>query len=106
MTLFKRRKVFFTVLLIGLALRLILVIAFYGNDDQAVYEKLVTILRRGGDVYTETNLYNYTPLWGFVLLGTDWLSETLYIPLHVVIRGILTIVDLANALLIAFIAHR
>lgn len=80
-------------LFLGLGLRLTLAIATQGNYDLRSYEIVSAIVRSGGNVYAETNRYNYTPLWSFVLA----------FPINV--RVFLSCVDILNAILISHIAN-
>jgi hypothetical protein len=87
-----------TVLLIaaGLIARLYFAVAYHGNFDQESYEIVVEIMRSGSNVYADTARYNYSPVWSWLLLGLSYVP----LPLHVAVRGFLTLVDLANALLL------
>lgn len=82
--------------------------ASWDNDnwDQRSYEIVVDIMRRGGNVYLDTQRYNYSPLWSFVLLGLDAVARSLHVSLHFAIGAFLSLIDLANAVLIARIASR
>jgi hypothetical protein len=87
-------------LLVGVGLRLFLAVAFEGNFDQVSFETVAGIVRRGGNVYAETTRYNYTPVWAMLLAGFDVFAQTVGLPLHVVVRSALTVVDVVNAILI------
>lgn len=91
------RIVALLVIAIALFARLYFVIAYYGNFDQESYEIVIDIMRRGGNVYAETARYNYSPIWSWILLGLSYVS----LPLHISVRGFLTLVDLVNAILLA-----
>ncbi len=90
---------------VGVALRLGLAIAFFGNYDERSYEIVAEIERRGANVYAETARYNYTPAWALIVHALDTLAIALRLPLHAVIRGFLTLVDVANAVLIGRIGR-
>lgn len=101
-----RHPLVWIALLVGVGARLALAAAFHGNFDEQSYEIVAAIMRRGGNVYTETTRYNYTPLWAYVLLGLDQLRVLTGLPLHLLVRSLLTAVDVANAALLAAIASR
>lgn len=95
-----------TALVVGVGLRLYLAIALYGNYDQNSYEIVANIMLRGGNVYAETLRYNYSPLWAYVLLGLAQITLWLQVDFHIIVRGFLTFVDVADATLIGVIAAR
>src|SRR5690349_18200368 len=67
-----RPKLLVTVsLLIGFGLRFFLAAAYHGNFDEDSYEIVVGIMQRGGNIYTETARYNYSPAWALVLFGLN-----------------------------------
>ncbi|HEY9089221.1 MAG TPA: hypothetical protein VIO36_13715 [Anaerolineaceae bacterium] len=101
-----RKTLFLLTLVIGLCGYLALAYFFYGNFDQVSYEMVVKIMRAGGNVYAETHRYNYSPVWSFCLLGFDALARLSGLPLHFVIRAFLTLVNLANCLLLYQITNR
>jgi hypothetical protein len=88
------------VIVIGLVLRLGLAWGFYGNFDQDSYATVTDIMQRGGQVYTETERYNYTPLWMHTLFVLRGIADGLHLPFHGVVRTFLTLADLTVALLI------
>jgi hypothetical protein len=92
-------------LLIGVGLRLYLAASFEGNFDQASYEIVAGIVRRGGNVYAETSRYNYSPIWATAVGGLDLLAQYVGQPLHTVVRSALTFVDVLNAILIGRIGY-
>lgn len=79
-------------LIAGFALRLTLAIVTRPNFDLQSYGIVSAIVSNGGNVYAQTNRYNYSPLWSFVVTALAG-SPTL-------IRMFLSIVDVGNALLI------
>lgn len=90
----------------GLAGRLYLAAAFEGNFDQQSWEIISAIMRRGGNVYAETDRLNYSPLPAYLLLVLDHVRSLTGLPSHLVIRGALTAVDLVVAVLVALIARQ
>ncbi len=91
---------------IGVGLRLYLAACYYGNYDQQSFEIVAGIVRRGGNVYAETHRYNYSPLWSYCLLALSHISEWSSLEFHFVVRAFATVVDLADAALIALLAGR
>lgn len=53
----------------AILLRVLFLLALRENYDLASFRIVVEILERGGDLYGETDRYNYTPLWAFILRG-------------------------------------
>jgi hypothetical protein len=93
-------------LLAGFGIRAFFAIGFFGNYDTESFYIVAEIVRKGGNVYTETFRYNYSPVW-FNLLGiADHLARALDIPMHVLVRLGLSAIDLANAGLVGLIAER
>lgn len=89
---------------VGIALRLILAWGPYGNYDQTSYQIVAEIVSRGGNVYAETQRYNYSPAWSGVVAGLLHLARATGLEFHFVVRSFLTLVDLANVLLIGLVA--
>ena len=89
---------------LALALRLALLLGFPGNYDTRSYEEVVTILHRGGDLYGDTNRYNYSPVWSFVLLAAHELSDAIGSDLAVAVGLLLLFADSSTALLLFWIA--
>jgi hypothetical protein len=81
-------------IVIGVGLRLYLAYAFRGNFDQLSYEIVADIIKRGGNVYAETNRYNYSPVWAYVLSYLNQIASLSHLQFHFVIRSFLTIVDI------------
>lgn len=52
-----------------MAVRLVLLRETPGNFDTRSYEEVAGIVERGGDLYRETDRYNYSPVWSVVLQG-------------------------------------
>lgn len=90
--------------LVGLGLRLYLAFHYVGNYDEVSYEIVANIMRKGGMVYTETARYNYSPIWSYFLLSFSWLSDLTHLPFHFVVRTFLSLVDVADGVLIGLIA--
>src|SRR6266542_167917 len=104
-------RAFIALLALGILVRLVLawvfgsiVTDFPTAYDHRSYELVAAIMERGGNVYAETYRYNYSPVWAFVLLGCSWVASWLGAPLAFVVRALLTLVDVANAGLIARLA--
>jgi len=88
----------------GLALRLVLAYFLFGNTDQHNYQIVVEIMERGGNIYAEQAPYPYSPIWANMLFVLNKLASVSHIPFHFAVRGFLSLIDLANALLIGLIA--
>ena len=84
----------------ALALRLGFLVRFSGNFDLQSFGTAVDILKRGGDLYLDTNRYNYSPVWAHVLLGLDRLGASLGLSLAAALGGFLLLVDAATALVL------
>ena len=94
------------IVVLGLAARLYLAAAFVGNYDERSYEIVSSVMRAGGNVYGSTDRYNYSPVWAYVLLLLDHIRTLTGLPAHLVIRGALSLVDTAAAIVLAAIAAR
>ncbi|HKD17081.1 MAG TPA: hypothetical protein VKG23_04360 [Thermoanaerobaculia bacterium] len=95
-----RRLVFAAGFLAALAVRVVYLAHVSTNPDVAVFADVVAILRRGGDLYVETNRYNYSPLWAYVLVALDGAARLLGCSLALAIGGFLTAADAATAALL------
>jgi hypothetical protein len=95
-----------TVAIFGLLLRLILCWITPGNFDMESYQIVIAILRRGGIVYAETNRYNYSPTWSYILLALDWFGTIVHLPFSFVERGFISLVDIPVAVMIGMIANQ
>lgn len=94
-------------LILGVGARLYLAVTFYGNYDQASYAIVARIMLAHGNVYAETFRYNYSPVWAYVLLGLAHIDLWTRVPqFQIIVRGFLTLVDVADAVLIGAIAAR
>ena len=92
--------------LAALAIRLVFVFSAKTNYDMASWRIVLDIIHRGGNIYQETQRYNYSPLWAGVLLGLSHVASVLGITLE---RAILLFhlgVDGVSAALIAQIGRQ
>lgn len=92
--------------LLAVLMRLWFAWAYHGNFDQQSYEIVQEIVRAGGNVYAETDRYNYGPPWFLILASFAWLQDATGLPAHGVIRTFLTIVDLTVAAVLFRMAVR
>jgi len=104
----EEEKIIWAIILIilnGTIIRLFLAYMFFGNYDMSSYEIVADIIQRGGNVYAETNRYNYSPLW-FTLIGflKGIQLQFLPFPFHFVVRSFLCGVDLFILLFLLLIA--
>lgn len=83
--------------LAGLAVRLLFLRAFSGNYDLESFAGVVSILRRGGDLYLETTRYNYSPVWAHVLLGLDSIARWIGCSFGAALGAFLLVVDALTA---------
>lgn len=95
----------FVLFLLAIIMRLMFALFFFGNYDQASYQIVTHIARMGENVYTLTDRYNYSPIWFHILVGLDYVREATHIPLHSLIRSLISWIDLVNAALIGLIAY-
>jgi len=68
------------------------------NYDFASYTIVAKIVERGGNVYAETNRYNYGPIWFHLLHALRWLAGRFDQPIVAfgyILSGFLALVDLA-----------
>jgi hypothetical protein len=98
--------VIFIAAVVGLSSRLFLAYTFHGNYDQISFEIVSDIMMRGGNVYAETERYNYAPLWAYILLALRWIADSTYLPFHFIIRSFLAAIDCINAALSALLMNR
>ena len=83
---------------VGLVIRLGVAATFPSNFDLQSYAIVVDIAHDGGNVYSSTPRYNYTPIWLWLLLGLD--------VLHISPRIFLSFVDLLTGALIYLVAEQ
>ena len=90
------------VVVLGVGVRFALT-SFGHNFDFESYTIVATVTAQGGNVYHETDRYNYGPAWFNVLHGLQVLADRTGNPhnFRYFIVGLLTLVDLAIAWLIA-----
>ena len=90
----------FTILAVGIALRLVMPMRG-SNYDMESYRIVADIVAKGGDVYAETNRYNYGPVWFHILHALDslpWIAGDKLTALHWKVACFLTIVDIGICL--------
>jgi hypothetical protein len=87
-----------------LAVRLALLFASPGNYDSESYRIVAAIVERGGDIYAETERYNYSPAWGELLRGLDRARAASKLDLTRAVGLALTAADLATAALLYLLA--
>jgi hypothetical protein len=91
--------------LAALAIRLAFLLSFPGDYDTESYGIVAGILERGEDPYRETTRYNYSPVWGFVLVGLQAAARRLGVELTLAVGLFLLAVDLATAILVDRLAR-
>ena len=90
----------------GVLLRLVLSYYFVGNDDMKSWQIVWKILLRGGSVYAETDLYNYSPVWmGVIHLCGNLTLRYPALPLHFFLKVFLTLIDCLTLSGLLLIAH-
>ena len=102
----KTRVMIILVILLAAFTKLYFASAYFGNFDQESYEIVVNVIKNGGNIYAETQRYNYTPVWSFVLIFLDSTAQVLNVPFHTAVRGFLTLVDVVNTIFIGLIAAK
>jgi len=91
----------------GIIVRLALAYFCYGNYDMESYQIVADIVRQGGNVYTQTHRYNYSPVWFFILAGLHKITDaTGFLPFHFVVRSFLCLVDVVTLGLLFLIAEK
>ena len=86
---------------IGLAIRLSFALFTPPNlEDLEIFSNFANIINRGGNVYSETTIANYSPLWLYFLFLFKKLSLLLDVKIHYIIRIFMVIIDCLNGLLI------
>ena len=93
-------------LVVGAGARLYFADSFYGNFDQTSFEIVARIMRREGNVFAETERYNYSPIWSYCLLVLNHVAETSGLQFHFVVRAFGTVVDVADALVVGLLSAR
>ena len=100
----KKHYWFLGILVAGLVLRLLMPFRGYNFDIES-YRIVAEIVANGGNVYAETDRYNYGPIWFFILRALDVLSDagrSELLSLRWKVAVFLTIIDV----LIAAILYR
>lgn len=92
-----RRVLLAAAFLAALGLRVALLVRFHGNFDVGSYAQVAEIVRRGGDLYGETQRYNYAPAWAVVVAAASWLASAAGVSLAAVVGGLLLATDAATA---------
>jgi len=104
-----KTRVVITVALIiiaGTIIRLVLAAAAFGNFDMDSYEIVVGIDHRGGNVYAETERYNYSPVWLTILIALKRIQIAMSdVFFHFIVRSFLCCVDLLTLGVLLFIAN-
>jgi len=93
------------VIIAGTIIRLLLAAVLYGNYDMNSYEIVTDILTKGGNVYAQTDRYNYSPLWFMILFALKRIQLAFDMPFHFVVRTFLCCVDLLTLCVLLFIAN-
>ncbi len=94
------------IILAGTIIRLVLASAAFGNFDMDSYEIVVGIDHRGGNVYAETERYNYSPVWLMILIPLKRMQIAIRdVPFHFIVRSFLCCVDLLTLCVLLFIAN-
>jgi hypothetical protein len=84
----------------ALVIRAAVLARVHPNFDTTAWQIVVDILRRGGDLYRETERYNYSPLWAGVLYGLAGLADALGVSFVRTVAVFLTLVDVGTAAVI------
>src|SRR5262249_60967327 len=98
----RRDEITIAVVALGLALavRAAFLVSPHAEYDFESWRIVAGIVERGGNVYRETNRYNYSPLWSLVLLGLDGLSRAVGLSFARTISLFLLLVDACIAALV------
>jgi hypothetical protein len=80
------------VILLGLAARLAAATLGH-NYDMDSWRIVAEVMRHGGNVYAETDRYNYGPVWFLILRGLGLLSGNSPAGLHYLVVGFLSLAD-------------
>lgn len=87
-------------------LRLALLFSYPGGYDTESYGIVAEIEARHGNVYAETRRYNYSPVWGRLLLTFDRVGRATGLGLLRTVGLFLLLVDAATALVVASLASK
>jgi Gpi18-like mannosyltransferase len=97
---------FFMAFAIAAGLRLSMVAVSPGNYDTDSYDQVVALLREGGELYRDTNRYNYSPAWSLILVFVYRVSNSLVLDPRVVVSLVLLLVDGMTAMALYRIGSR
>ncbi len=101
-----RRALLAAGFLAALLVRLVFLLRFQGNYDVGSYGEVAAIVRGGGDLYGETDRYNYAPAWAYLVSGAAWLAEALNVPFAAVVGTLLLAADAATTWMLYLLAGR
>ncbi len=90
------------IILLGMTIRIFLAFNPRFNHDITSYDIVSDIVTGGGNVYAETDRYNYSPIW-FLILGL--LKQIQGIPFHGLVRSVVSLVDLATVAVLVSLAR-
>jgi hypothetical protein len=85
------------VIAVAVGARLALAWLIAGNYDSESYGVVASIVHAGGNVYAQTDRYNYSPFWFLVLGGPDPVALAFHVSVAHLARTLLTVVDVATA---------
>jgi len=102
----RQRWILFTGAGAALAIRVSHLLAHRGNFDTGVYERIVALFRSGGNLYSGTNEYKWSPVWALLLWVIHGVGGALGWPLHRAVGFFLLGVDGVTAYLVYRIALR
>ncbi len=68
------------IMVIGLIFRLSLSYFSTNSFDMGSYLKVIEIMRNGGNVYSQTAYYNYSPFWSYWLFYCDKIAIFFNLP--------------------------
>lgn len=100
-----RIKIIIAVLIIGIIFRY-LVTLFGHNFDLDSYEIVGKIVTSGGNVYAETNRYNYGPIWSWIIGLFYSFGNLLGNPFFILRYGVTTILTFTDIAIAAFIGKK
>ncbi|MDH4201679.1 MAG: hypothetical protein OEV87_02160 [Phycisphaerae bacterium] len=94
------------IILNGTLIRLFLAYYCFGNYDMHSYQLVSDIVSKGGNVYAETDRYNYSPVW-FTLLGvfSKIHGHLSILPFHFIVKSLITGIDLLTLTFLLLIAR-
>jgi hypothetical protein len=82
------------------AVRIAFLTRLIGNYDLDSFAIVARIVRAGGNVYEETNRYNYSPVWAWALAGLSRVGDLFAVPLARAVTALLFAADCATAFVI------